>query len=65
MRLLDWFATRTYRVPAAGTGRGYVLRPQPAYHVYLHLLFWSGMRPSEASGLQWQDVWSCPVPANT
>jgi hypothetical protein len=24
--------------------------------VYLHLLFWSGMRPSEAAGLQWHDV---------
>jgi len=24
--------------------------------IYLHLLFWSGMRPSEAAGLQWHDV---------
>jgi len=51
-RILAWFAARTFRVPAAG----YVLRLHPAYHAYLHLLFWSGMRPSEAAGLQWQDV---------
>jgi integrase len=51
-RLLAWFEIRTFRVPADG----YVLRLHPAYHVYLHVLFWSGMRPSEAAGLQWQDV---------
>jgi integrase len=55
-RLLGWFETRVFRVPAGpGIGR-YVLRPHPAYHAYLHLLFWSGMRPSEAAGLQWQDI---------
>ena len=55
-RCSAWFATRTFRVPAEPGSTGYVLRPHPAYHVYLHLLFWSGMRPSEAAGLQWQDV---------
>ena len=40
----------------AGGGAGYVLRLHPAYHGYLHLLFWSGMRPSEGAGLQWQDI---------
>lgn len=54
-RLLRWFATRAFRVPAV-PGSGYVLRSHPAYHAYLHLLFWSGMRPSEAAGLQWQDL---------
>jgi len=55
-RLLTWFVTHAFRVPAgAGSGR-YVQRPYPAYHAYLHLLFWSGMRPSEAAGLQWQDI---------
>src|SRR4029450_656070 len=55
-RPLAWFATRTFRVPAEPGSAGYILRPHPAYHVYLHLLFWSGMRPSEAAGLQWHDV---------
>ena len=51
-RLLAWFETRTFRVRAGG----YVLQRHPAYHAYLHLLFSSGMRPSEAAGLQGQDV---------
>jgi integrase len=55
-RIIGWFATRTFRVAAAAGRAGYVLQPHPAYHAYLHLLFWSGMRPSEAAGLQWQDV---------
>jgi integrase len=55
-RILTWFATHAFRVPAGpGTAR-YAQRPYPAYHAYLHLLFWSGMRPSEAAGLQWQDI---------
>jgi integrase len=54
--LLGWFATRSFRVPAGPGSTGYLHRPHPAYHVYLHLLFWSGMRPSEAAGLQWHDV---------
>jgi len=55
-RLLAWFVMRTFRVPAEPGITGYVLRPHPAYHVYLHLLFWSGTRPSEAAGLQRRDI---------
>jgi integrase len=55
-RLLGWFEMRTFRVAAALGSAGYVLQPDPAYHAYLHLLFWSGMRPSEAAGLHMQDV---------
>src|SRR5262249_59331542 len=32
------------------------LRPHPAYHAFLLTLFWTGLRPSEAAGLQWQDI---------
>lgn len=47
-RILTWFQTKVW---------GMRRRPHPAYHVYLHLLFWAGgLRPSEASGLQWQDI---------
>ena len=53
-RILDWFAARRYRFHAGG-GRS-VLRPHPPYHVFVHLLFWTGMRPSEATGLQWGDI---------
>ena len=31
-------------------------RAHAPYHVYLHLLFWTGCRPSEAAGLQWGDI---------
>jgi len=37
-------------------GRGTQRRPHPPYYVYLHLLFWTGLRPSEASGLQVGDL---------
>ena len=49
--MLAWFATHAFRVPAGSGSPRYVLRPHPAYYGYLHLLFWSGMRPSEAAGL--------------
>jgi integrase len=55
-RLLAWFETRTFRMAAAPRSAGYVQQLHLAYHVYLHLLFWSGMRPSEGAGLQIQDV---------
>jgi integrase len=28
----------------------------PPYYAYVHTLFWTGMRPSEAAGLHWDDV---------
>lgn len=56
--ILTWFQRRAF---GFSPGRNPEKRPDrfrvhPPYHVYLHLLFWSGLRPSEASGLQWQDV---------
>lgn len=54
-RLLEWFQAKRFRT-ATSRGAGYVQREHPAYHAYLHLLFWTGMRPSEAAGLQWQDI---------
>jgi integrase len=32
------------------------VRFHPAFHAFVHLLFWTGMRPSEAAGLRWNDV---------
>ena len=54
-RILQWFAEKTFRLPAPGTMR-LIAWPHPAYHAFLHLLFWTGMRPSEAAGLQWGDI---------
>jgi integrase len=47
-RVVAWFQTQRW------TRR---CRPHPAFPAYVHLLFWAGgLRPSEASGLQWQDI---------
>jgi len=47
--ILEWFRTRTFgRVGRPSQARD-VLTPKrvhPPFHVYLHTLFWSGMRPS-------------------
>src|SRR5262245_22063966 len=54
-RLLAWFATHRFGFHPGRTpsGRRY---PHPAFHAYLLTLFWTGLRPSEASGLQWGDI---------
>jgi len=55
-RILDWFKARRYGLHP---GRGSMAKRSvlhPAYFGYIHLLFWTGMRPSEAAGLQWADV---------
>jgi len=54
--IVGWFRTHCFRCHAAGTATGYVARPFPPYHVFVHLLFWSGLRPSEAAGLQDRDL---------
>lgn len=52
-RIIDAFRTRLYRIHE---GDRYVRRLFPIYHAYVHLLFWSGMRPSEVSGLWWTHI---------
>src|SRR5262249_46448049 len=55
-RVLAWFASHRFGFhPGRGTMqvRRYL---HPAYQVYVHTLCWTGMRPSEVSGLQWGDV---------
>src|SRR5262245_23715961 len=52
-RVLAWFASHRFGFhPGRGTMqvRRYL---HPAYHVYVDRLCWTGMRPSEASGLEW------------
>ena len=55
-RLLAWFLAKTFRVHAGPGTSQTVARRHPAYHAFVHSLFWTGVRPSEASGLQWGDV---------
>jgi integrase len=48
-RVEAWFRTQTFQ-------RHLRWRPHPAFHGYVFLQRWHGTRPSEASGLAWDDV---------
>jgi integrase len=56
-RVLAWFRDRRFSFHAGSSADDHPRRHvHPPYHAFLHLLFWTGMRPSEAAGLQWGDV---------
>lgn len=55
-KILKAFAAREY---GFNPGRGESVqryRPHPPFFAYAHALFWTGLRPSEASGLQQGDL---------
>lgn len=54
--ILRWFQRKQFSFRAAGSPTCARSRPHPPYHAYVHTLFWTGMRPSEVSGLWWSDV---------
>jgi integrase len=54
--ILRWFEQKQFAFRAPGTSTCTRRRPHPPYYVYVHTLFWTGMRPSEVSGLRWSDV---------
>ncbi len=54
--IITWFKEKTYGVHAGLAKSGPRVRLHPPYYAFVHLLFWTGMRPSEAAGLQWGDV---------
>ena len=57
--ILAWFRTKTFgRVgrPSQSLGAFTPKRVDRPFHVYLQMLFWTGMRPSEAAGLRWTDM---------
>jgi len=55
-KILRGLERRRFAFRAAGTSTCTRKRPHPPYHAYVHTLFWTGMRPSEVSGLRWGDV---------
>lgn len=55
-RIVEWFRTKRFGFHPGIHHRDDRMRPHAPFHVYVHLLFFSGLRPSEASGLQWGDV---------
>src|SRR5207244_4641934 len=48
-RVLAWFDGRTF-------WRKLVPRQHPAFHAFSYFQFWHGVRPSEAAGLDWDNV---------
>ncbi|MBP1688837.1 MAG: integrase family protein [Deltaproteobacteria bacterium] len=55
-RILAYFRTKRFGIhPGAGSMSVRHL-PHPAFHTFVHLLLWTGLRPSEAAGLQWSDI---------
>lgn len=55
-RILAWFKTKRFGLHAGRPGAATRKRLHPPYHAYLHVLFWTGARPSEIAGLHWNDV---------
>jgi len=50
--ILDWMKHRRFTFFTKPP----MVRPHPPYHAFLHLLFWTGMRPSEAEALDWEHI---------
>jgi len=55
-RILAWYRTKRFGFHCGPQGDVRRLRLHPAFYSFVHLLFWTGMRPSEAAGLQWGDI---------
>ncbi len=55
-RIGEWFARTKFGFPPAKGSKGVRRLLHPSFHAYVHTLFHTGLRPSEASGLQWQDI---------
>ena len=55
-RIIRWFAEKEFSFYAGRATEGPRRRPHPPYHAFVYVLFWTGLRPSEAAGLQWQDL---------
>lgn len=55
-RIETWFAKKVtrFRVMAEGQIGGH--RMHPSFATFVHVLMWTGMRPSEAIGLTWGDI---------
>jgi integrase len=54
-RIIAWFRNRLWRIRDKNSGK-YVRRIYLPYAAFVHLLFWSGLRPSEAGGLVWRHI---------
>ncbi len=55
-RIVDWFKNKRFGFHPGQRSMANRWLPHPAYHAFVHTLFWTGMRPSEAAGLRWGDI---------
>ncbi len=55
-RILAWFERRRFGFHCGLGTNGPRMHVHPPYYALVHMLFWTGMRPSEAAGLRWSDV---------
>lgn len=55
-RVLAWFASALYGFHAGKKSVGPRFDPHPPFYAYVFTLFWTGLRPSEASGLLVRDL---------
>jgi integrase len=55
-RIINWFRNKRFGFHPGRRSMANRWLPHPAYHAFVHTLFWTGMRPSEAAGLRWGDL---------
>jgi integrase len=55
-RIETWFAKKVTRFRGLAEGQVGGHRMHPSFAAFVHILFWTGMRPSEVIGLTWGDV---------
>src|SRR5262245_20132687 len=54
--ILGWFERKRFGLRPGPDFTQTRQVPHPSYHAFVHTLFWTGLRPSEAAGLQSQDL---------
>ena len=55
-RVIAWFRAKRFGFHPGRESTNNRYQPHPAYAAFVLLLFTTGMRPSEAAGLQWVDI---------
>jgi len=55
-KILKWFRQKRWSFHAGRAETGPRSKPHLPFYVYLHVLFYLGLRPSEAAALRWRDI---------
>ena len=54
--IIEWFDRKLFGLRPHPGSTQTRRAPHPPYPAFVRVLFWTGLRPSEAAGLQWQDI---------